>query len=212
MLTILISHRRSGAIPLSRCAQAAEFATLSLGCPAGKTIGGVEFASFGTPSGSCAAANLRVDAACNANTSVSVVKKACVGKSNCSVVASSAAFGFPVGHPCLNVLKDLIAQVRCTGDPPGLPPPAPPAPLRAVHAQAFEVTEHDSSKAKKLLLVNKQDSTTAPFDLVGAQFKCMESIDGRAPWSGPKKTALAPGASVSLAPFGVAILTETACK
>jgi hypothetical protein len=62
----------------------------------------VRFASFGTPTGSCAT-TLAVDPACNANTSVAVVTAACVGKSSCSVLAEDTVFG----DPCPNVPKSL---------------------------------------------------------------------------------------------------------
>ena len=82
---------------------------------------------------------------------------------------------------------------------------------RKIHAQAFEVTEHDGSKVKKLMLVHKGLGTTVPIG-VEASFKCMESIDGRKPWQGPTQKALGPAdRSVTLFSFGVAILTEAPC-
>ena len=78
------------------------------------------FASFGSPTGSCNS-HLSVDAACNAASSRAVIEKACVGKTNCSVAATVAAFG---GDPCPGTNKKLAARVRCANDPP--PTPAPP--------------------------------------------------------------------------------------
>jgi hypothetical protein len=124
------------------------------------------------------------------------------------------------GDPCPGTLKNLAAEIHCSGDPAestcagscheaggGLPSSAP----TQIHAQAFEVTEHGGSKVKKLLLVNKGNGTTAALT-VEAPFKCMESIDGRAPWQAPVRLALGPGKiSVALFSFGVTILTETPC-
>ena len=145
------------------------------------------------------------------------VSSVCIGKNNCSVTASSETFGYPHGHPCVNIQKALAAQIHCTGDPPA-PPPAPPGPPRPsnaprmIHAQAFEVTEHDGSKVKKLLLVNKGNGTTAAIG-VETSFKCMESIDGRSPWQAPVRVALRHDKlTVTLHSFGVAILTETPCS
>eukprot|EP01043_Picozoa_sp_COSAG02_P010776 COSAG02_NODE_386_length_23297_cov_32.396457_8_plen_372_part_00 len=200
----------------TRCAETVEFKSIDLGCPAGKTIDAVLFASFGTPHGSCAT-GFHVDPACNANSSVmKYVTAVCIGKNNCSVTASSETFGYPHGHPCVNTQKSLAAQIHCTGDPP-LPPPAPPGPARPgnapamIHAQAFEVTEHDGSKTKKLLLVNKGNGTTAALG-IGTLFKCMESIDGRTPWQAPVRVALGhKKLAVTLHSFAVAILTEAPC-
>ena len=85
-----------------------------------------------------------------------------------------------------------------------------------VHAQAFEVTENDGSKTKKLLLVNKALEPAAPFRACagatgGACFRCMESIDGRDPWGAPVAAPLGANSTVSLGPFAVAILTHSAC-
>jgi hypothetical protein len=78
--------------PPTRCAEAAEFKTISLGCPAGKTIDKLLFASFGTPEGSCAA-GLKLNPACDANKTMPYITSQCVGKNNCSIEASSATFG-----------------------------------------------------------------------------------------------------------------------
>ena len=65
------------------------------------------------------------NASCDANTTTSVLSQLCIGKNNCSIEASSAAFGYPAGQPCYGTLKSLAAQIQCTGDPPP-PPPGPP--------------------------------------------------------------------------------------
>jgi hypothetical protein len=108
---------------------------LHLGCSAGKTIDKVLFASFGTPGGSCDAGfhtgNDPAGAACNANNSVVVVERACLGKQSCLLTACLATHNgvgkctqnssqnFGRSDPCLNVRKQLAAEIHCSGDPPG---------------------------------------------------------------------------------------------
>eukprot|EP01043_Picozoa_sp_COSAG02_P046987 COSAG02_NODE_4455_length_5341_cov_2.211560_1_plen_494_part_00 len=84
-----------------------------------------------------------------------------------------------------------------------------------VYAQAFEVTEHDGSKQKKLLLVNKDLEPSARVRLCSREadscFRCMESIDGRNPWRAPVAVPLGTNATISMGPFAVAILTNSGC-
>jgi hypothetical protein len=110
----------------SRCGVVREGDHLELGgCAGGNTISEVLFASFGTPTGSCAAGTLAVDSACCANGSRAVVEEACLGKAACSVPATVATFG----DPCGGTLKRLAVRVRCANDPPPTPPaPTPPTP------------------------------------------------------------------------------------
>ena len=99
-------------------------AYVNVGCgPApGANITGVAFASFGTPTGSCATGWSR--GACDASTSVAVVEAACVGRPSCSVAVTDADFG----DPCTGVKKELAVTVTCAA------PPEPPAPLLALNA------------------------------------------------------------------------------
>lgn len=127
----------------TRCGRVVENHNLTLGCGAGGgKIDRVVFASFGSTAGSCKA-GFR-DGICpktgkigNANCSVDVVTKSCIGKPSCVVPATVENFG----QPCPHVVKSLAAEVHCSGDPPGsgnsckqscydnaLSPPAPPSP------------------------------------------------------------------------------------
>jgi len=90
------------------CGAANENRALSIACPAGRTITSVDFASYGTPTGSCGAL---VEGACKATNSAPLLSNACLGKASCTVSASNAAFG----DPCPGTLKRLVAQVTCTG-------------------------------------------------------------------------------------------------
>ena len=101
------------------CGIGPENSNLELSCWNNSLIEDVTFASFGTPSGTCP--NNLVKGSCDASTSLDVVKKACVGKSSCSVPATNDAFG---GDPCVNTPKQLGVQLKCPGTPP--PPPPPP--------------------------------------------------------------------------------------
>eukprot|EP00698_Gefionella_okellyi_P008493 TRINITY_DN2105_c0_g1_i1.p1 TRINITY_DN2105_c0_g1~~TRINITY_DN2105_c0_g1_i1.p1 ORF type:complete len:1115 (+),score=230.55 TRINITY_DN2105_c0_g1_i1:139-3483(+) len=86
------------------CASVQEHDTATLTCMAdtGK-ITSIDFASFGTPIGSCTSA-FEVDPSCNAADSVTLVENACLGKTSCSVPATTDFFK---GDPCPNVLKSL---------------------------------------------------------------------------------------------------------
>ena len=94
--------------PAVQCGSVAEDSTLELGCAGGATIAAVSFASFGTPTGSCAAG--WAVGSCDAANSTSAIAALCVGRASCSVDASIAFFG----DPCLGTLKTLAAQVTCT--------------------------------------------------------------------------------------------------
>jgi hypothetical protein len=131
---------------VARCGRVAENKVLELGCPAGKKIDKIVFASFGSTGGSCAAgfkAGLcsKTKKIGSSNNSLAVVEEACVGKASCSVKASCAVFAVgatPAPDPCPDVLKSLAAEVHCSGDPAGAqcvgscydvaPPPLPPPP------------------------------------------------------------------------------------
>jgi hypothetical protein len=95
------------------CGQATEQdKTLTLTCDSGATFTGVAFASYGTPTGSCASGQA-VNPACNANTSVAVVTAACVGKSSCTIDVSNDAFGG--ADPCFDVVKHLAVSLTGPG-------------------------------------------------------------------------------------------------
>jgi formylglycine-generating enzyme required for sulfatase activity len=88
------------------CGSADEGTDLVLSCPAGRIIVFVAFASFGTPTGSCATYE---KGACDSKTSWSVVTSACVGQSSCTIRPSSNDFG----DPCAGVKKSLSVRALC---------------------------------------------------------------------------------------------------
>lgn len=71
----------------------------------GHVFTGVEFASFGTPTGSCSSGF--ANSTCNANTSVPLLAAACVGKNKCSISVSDDVFG----DPCYDVVKHFNARL-----------------------------------------------------------------------------------------------------
>ena len=102
------------------CGIGPENTNLELSCWNNSIIQDISFASFGTPTGTCP--NNLQKGSCNAASSLDVVKKACVGKTSCSVPVTNDNFG---GDPCVNTPKQLGVQLVCPGTPP--PPPPPPS-------------------------------------------------------------------------------------
>ena len=98
------------------CGEVPENSNLTLTClDVGGKIGSkvftkVDFASFGTPTGSCQDGFV-ANPACNAPKSVNVVQDACVNKSTCTVPATNQAFG---GDPCHGHTKTLAVQLSGT--------------------------------------------------------------------------------------------------
>lgn len=89
------------------CEQATEGGTVRLACPSGETIRGIEFASYGSPTGSCA--DLQTSS-CHAENSLGVVEAACLGRNSCSVAANNGTFG----DPCRGTRKNLSVRYVCS--------------------------------------------------------------------------------------------------
>ena len=87
---------------------------LNLTCASG-VITKIEFASFGTPSGSCGSF---AASSCNASASYKVVADACLGKQSCSIMPNMTNFG---GDPCRGQKKKLAVQASGC-----MPAPTPP--------------------------------------------------------------------------------------
>ncbi len=101
------------------CDTASEGNSLTLNCPSGQVITEVNFASYGTPGGSCGSFTT---GSCNASNSLSVVSDACEGKNSCTVYAGNDNFG----DPCYGTVKKLAAQVVCGVATHPTPTPSPP--------------------------------------------------------------------------------------
>ena len=98
-----------GAPPVLCLAGAPENAPATLSCAPGGVITSVDFASFGTPTGSCAAGFS--ESTCAAPSSLAVLQAACLGLNSCTVSVGVDAFG----DPCNGVVKHLDAAVSCSG-------------------------------------------------------------------------------------------------
>ncbi|KAG7028750.1 Beta-galactosidase 9 [Cucurbita argyrosperma subsp. argyrosperma] len=79
-----------------------------LHCDDGHVISSIEFASYGTPQGSCKEFSR---GRCHSTNSLSVVSQACLGKNSCTVEVSNSAFG---GDPCRSIVKTLAVEARCS--------------------------------------------------------------------------------------------------
>ncbi|XP_047939162.1 beta-galactosidase 8 [Salvia hispanica] len=81
--------------------------TLSLGCPhPHQVISKINFASFGTPHGSCGSFS---HGRCSSKRALSIIEKACVGSRSCSVQVSVNTFG----DPCAGTAKTLAVEASC---------------------------------------------------------------------------------------------------
>ena len=101
--------------PHPGCALATEGQEAVLSCAAGETISDIDFASFGTPTGSCAH-GFKIDPACNSNHSVATVSSACLGKRSCRIAATCAEFHEHLTGPdafCWTVRKALAIRATC---------------------------------------------------------------------------------------------------
>jgi hypothetical protein len=87
----------------------------SIGCPEGQTIKSVDFASFGSPKGTCAE-GFAADPTCDSKHSMAVVSTACMGKNHCDIEVSCSEFHEKLVNPdafCWDVAKSLAATVTC---------------------------------------------------------------------------------------------------
>ena len=98
---------------LSQCSDVAVGHPIQLSCAKrGGVIKEVEFASFGTPLGTCR--SYKEAPTCAAQNATSIIQQSCVGKQKCSVNATTELFGSPC--PVSAASYRLSVQVTC--DPP----------------------------------------------------------------------------------------------
>ena len=90
------------------CAKTDEGQSMTLSAPSGYLLTSVQFASFGTPSGTCGAYQ---QSSCWAPSTINVVTQLCVGKSSCTIDVSTATFG---RDPCFGRAKWLDVQLEAT--------------------------------------------------------------------------------------------------
>lgn len=94
---------------LTICAIANENQTLSITAPDGYTFSGVDFASYGTPSGEC---ENFAQGVCHASNSQTIVEGYLLGNTGTiTIPATNAVFG----DPCAGTFKRLYVQATVTG-------------------------------------------------------------------------------------------------
>ena len=86
------------------CGTANEGGSITLTAPVGDVILSVDFASYGTPNGSCGSFTI---GACDASNSVSICTATFVGQNSATIAATNAVFG----DPCVGTGKRLYIQV-----------------------------------------------------------------------------------------------------
>ncbi|GJY32787.1 D-galactoside/L-rhamnose binding SUEL lectin domain-containing protein [Tanacetum coccineum] len=79
---------------------------MQLQCEDGYNIASIDFASYGTPQGSCLTYST---GKCHAATSSSILSKACEGQHSCKIEVSNSVFG----DPCPRTVKTLAVKARC---------------------------------------------------------------------------------------------------
>lgn len=94
----------------SVCAEGGESSTITLTAPSGMVFLSIDFASYGTPTGTCGAYAL---GSCHATNSWSVVSATCIGQSTCTVPANNITFG----DPCFLIGKRLYVQASYGSGP-----------------------------------------------------------------------------------------------
>lgn len=91
------------------CGVARENTSLTLSCAAGETIRAIQFASYGSATGSCTTGF--ATSTCHAASSKQIVEQACLGKQSCSVEARNSVFS----DPCGGTAKQLAVVATCGG-------------------------------------------------------------------------------------------------
>ena len=100
--------------PAATCVDTAENKAANIGCPAGRVISTIDFASFGSPSGTCSA-GFKKSTKCDSTHTMAVVSGLCVGKNKCAVHASCSTFHEELQGPhafCWDVIKHLAVKVN----------------------------------------------------------------------------------------------------
>ncbi|MBX2906616.1 MAG: Ig-like domain-containing protein [Taibaiella sp.] len=85
------------------CGTASEGGSVTLTAPAGSVFTSIDFASYGTPNGSCGSFTI---GGCNASTSTSVAASYLIGNNSATIPATNAVFG----DPCVGTGKRLYIQ------------------------------------------------------------------------------------------------------
>ena len=173
------------------CAEEVNLSVLSMFCATG-VINGIDFASYGTPTGACG--SWKVNASCNANNSMAVVRAACLGKPSCSIPTDTPTFG----DPCYDTVKYLAVEATCSVGGGAQAPAAG----SDVYAQAL--VEAAGTGARKVLVVNKSPYARN-VTLAGAAGGAWRYVDESTAY-GPPATATLGSDTWVLAPYGLGLL------
>lgn len=77
------------------CGASGEGGAIAPACPAAMVFSSVDFASFGTPTGTCGSYAL---GGCNSGTTLGYVQSMCLGLATCNTIyVNTAVFGDPCG-------------------------------------------------------------------------------------------------------------------
>lgn len=79
---------------------------VQLQCEDGYEIESIEFASYGTPQGTCQAFS---KGSCHATNSSAILSKVCEGRNSCKIEVSNSVFG----DPCPRTVKTLAVKATC---------------------------------------------------------------------------------------------------
>lgn len=83
---------------------------VELQCEDGYKIESIEFASYGTPQGTCQAYST---GNCHATNSSAILSKVCEGRNSCKIEVSNSVFG----DPCPRTVKTLAVKAKCKPSP-----------------------------------------------------------------------------------------------
>jgi hypothetical protein len=94
-------------IPARVCGNVGENAVMTLTCPTGTKFKAIQFASYGTPTGTCGGFAVST---CNASTSMATVQSLCLNQATCAIGANNTVFAM---DPCGGTKKALAVQAIC---------------------------------------------------------------------------------------------------
>lgn len=194
VLKLLLDHLAPGDVAVQTrissdplCGAVLNLANLTLACARpDAVIHSIDFAAYGTPSGSCGAYRR---GACDASNASAIVARLCVGRNRCSIAADTATFG----DPCYGTVKQLVVQARCS-DGGGIS-------NADVAAQGFRIRR---SAANRVLIVNKSSvSQTVTYPAgVGSTAYIVDLATGDGP---PRRESLQL-AQIVLSPYAVMLV------
>ena len=128
----------SGTVTYQVCGTALEDSSVTMVAPAGSTFTSVEFASYGTPTGTCGAFAL---GGCHAVSSLSIVQGYLIGQSGTiNIPATNAVFG----DPCSGTPKRLYVQATASGSGGGGGTPTATVTVNTTNTKTASLTNNYS--------------------------------------------------------------------